>query len=273
MGRRAADGGAGVSSVREGKLQVGPYEVAVWAAGGGDPLLYLHGYDGPPASTAFLERLAKTRRVIAPVHAGFVGSSDDADIHDVLNVVVFYQELLEGLGIERCDVVGHSLGGMFAAELAAVAPRAVKRLVLVDALGLWLDEQPIPDFIPLGGSGLNRLLWADPAVAASHARPLAASTPEAATTANVERTGNLGAATNYLWPIPERGLRPRLRRISAPTLLVWGAQDGVVGRAYAEEYQRLIAGSRLEIIEGAGHFPMLEQPEAFAHAVEAFLGG
>ena len=85
-------------------------------------------------------------------------------------------------------------------------------------------------------------------------------------------TANIAAATNYLWPLPDRGLEPRLRRISAPTLLIWGDSDRVVGTAYRAAFQSRIAGSRVDIIPSAGHALPLEQPEAFARSILDFLG-
>ena len=250
-------------------IRVGPYEVDVAEYGTGEPLVYLHDVNGPPAAVAFIQKLAESRRVIVPAHPGFGRSSEDAPIRHMLNVVVFYQELFERLALTAVDLVGHSLGGMFAAEVAAVSAASVRRLVLAAPLGLWLEEAPVPDFLPSGGPALARMLWADPARAILP--PSGGPTTEDAELL-ARHTANIAAATNYLWPLPDRGLAPRLRRISAPTLLIWGDSDRVVGPAYRAAFQSRIPGSRVDIIPSAGHAVPLEQPEAFAKSVLEFLG-
>jgi pimeloyl-ACP methyl ester carboxylesterase len=248
--------------------RVGPYEVEVSEYGSGEPLVYLHDFNGPPGAAPFIEKLAAARRVIVPAHPGFGGSSDDAAIHQMVNVVVFYQELLERLELTAVDLVGHSLGGMFAAEVAAVSPSSVRRLVLAAPLGLWINESPVPDFLPSGGNALARTLWADPARAVLP--PSGGPTPGDAEL-QARHTANIAAATNYLWPLPDRGLKNRLRRISAPTLLVWGDSDRVVGQAYREAFQTQICGARVDVIPSAGHLAPLEQPEAYAESILGFL--
>lgn len=253
-----------------GQLQVGRYDIRIREAGAGEPLLFLHGFAGAPALDApFVTALAAKRRVIIPSHPGFDGSSEDIPIHEIHNVAVFYQELLEQLGLASVDLVAHSLGGMFAAEFAAVSPGLVRRLVLAAPLGLWLDEAPIPDFIPSGGNALMRMLWADPSTAAPF--PSSTATPEEAEAA-VAYTANLAAATNYLWPLPDRGLKHRLHRVKAPTLLLWGDADRIVGAPYRDRFNELIPDSRVKLIAGAGHMLFDEQPDASAEAVLEFLG-
>lgn len=250
-------------------LRVGRYDVQVSEAGSGEPLVFLHGFAGAPSIDAPLIRaLAGERRVVVPSHAGFDGSSEDLAIHDMHNVVVFYQDLFDQLGLAGVDVVAHSLGGMFAAELAAVAPGLIRKLVLVAPLGLWLDEAPVPDFIPSGGNALLRMLWADPTTATPFPSNTATLEDAAATVAH---TANLSAATNYLWPLPDRGLKHRIHRVKAPTLLLWGEADRVVGAPYRERFGELIPGSRQAILPDAGHMVLDEQPAAAAQAILTFL--
>jgi pimeloyl-ACP methyl ester carboxylesterase len=242
-------------------LSVNGRKVPCLDRGSGSPVLYLHSFEGPLSDAAFVDRLAASRRLLAPVHPGFAGTEGSPDLHDIINVVAFYEDVLDAAGIEQADVIGHSLGGMFAAELAALSGR-VRRLVLVAPLGLWLDEAPVPDVLASGGNSLARMLWADPA-------------GEAATTAGrmsgIERTANLAASTHYVWPLPDRGLAARLHRLTMPTLLVRGEADGVISDAYLRAFAQRLPGASVRTIAGAGHFPMLEQPQALCEAVEAFL--
>lgn len=250
-------------------LRVGRYDVALRETGFGVPLVFLHGFSGAPAEdAAFIHELAKSRRVIIPSHPGFDGSSDDIAIQNIHNVVIFYQELLDLLGLSDVDMLGHSLGGMFAAELAAAGPGLVRRLVLAAPLGLWVDESPVPDFMSSGGNALMRLLWANPE--AGTPPPSGTATEEAAQSM-VAHTANLSAATHYLWPLPDRGLKHRIHRVKAPTLLLWGDQDNIVGMAHREAFHRHIPGSQIEVVSDAGHMLLDEQPAAAVRATLEFL--
>ena len=248
-----------------GVVQFAQHRVPVQQIGDGEPLMYLHSYEGPvSADAAFLETLAKVQRVVAPTHPGFDGTEADPDIASMHNVVVHYLELLDRVGLERVDVLGHSLGAMFAAELAAVAPGRVKRLVLVAPMGLWSDDYPSPDVLSSGGPALLRMTWADPASEAAG---------KAGNPSPIERTSNVAMATNYLWPLPDRGLGSRIHRLTMPTLIIRGDRDGVVSDRLVDEFARRIPGSKVATIENAGHFPMLEQPAAFSEVVGEFLAG
>jgi pimeloyl-ACP methyl ester carboxylesterase len=247
---------------------VGRFDVQVWERGSGEPLLYLHGYERHPGGAGFLQRLAEDRRVLAPEQPGYGRSTGFESFTDVLDVALFYRELVESWGIERIDVVGHSLGGMFAAELAAIAPQLVRRLVLVNAFGLWLDDQPAPD--PFGAADqVKAAKWHGeaPRSEPTNFEP----DPDDPHAAILFSAQNLGSATKFMWPIADRGLRRRLPLIDAPTLVVHGTSDGLLPPAYAEEFVRLIPDARLAPIEAAGHYPMVEREDEFVAAVTDFL--
>lgn len=247
---------------------LGTFESWLWESGSGAPLLYLHGYERHPGTASFLQRLAGTRRVLAPELPGFGHSTGFHHFTDVLDVVLFYRELVKSWGIDRIDVVGHSLGGMFAAELAAIAPHLVAKLVLVNAFGLWLDREPAPD--PFGAPDAVR-------AAKWHAEPPEdeptnfTAVPDDPHAAILFTTRNLGCATKFLWPIADRGLRRRLPLIEAPTLVVHGSSDGLLPNSYAEEFTRLIPDASLEFVAAAGHYPMVEQEDRFMSVVQRFL--
>jgi pimeloyl-ACP methyl ester carboxylesterase len=245
--------------------------VGIWSKGAGSPLLYLHGFEGHPGYAPFLTKLAETRRVIAPVHLGYGTSTPIDHVDDVLDVVFTYRALLEEEDVGPVDVIGHSLGGMFAAELAAFCPHLVKRLVLADSYGLWLDESPIPDPFVLSEEEQIKLLYAHPesAITQGFRRQLWAGLE--GDDLAIMKTRHQAAAAKFLWPIPDRGLDRRLRFIKAPVLLVWGQNDALVPVDYAEAFAGHLPGSRIEIVAGAGHSPMIEQPEAFLRVVDAFL--
>jgi pimeloyl-ACP methyl ester carboxylesterase len=243
----------------------------VWTAGEGAPLLYLHGFDGHPGDAPFLDALAKQHRVIAPEHPGFGDSTGGENLDDVLDVALYFRQLVAALGVQSVDVVGHSLGGMFAAEFAAICPQVVRRLVLVAPFGLWLDEAQIPDLFVMSPSQLQRATWHNPESSAAQDSMTRLVNGKSGIAATVTRAGNLSAAGKFLWPIPDRGLRKRLPLISAPTLVVVGGSDRLIGVPYGEAFASRIPGARLAVVPEAGHQPMLEQPEAFQEVVTSFL--
>lgn len=247
---------------------IGRFEIDVWAGGSGNPLLYLHGFERHPGGARFLTRLAEHRRVLAPEQPGYGSSTGGELLRDVHDVALYHRALIRSWGLDRVDVVGHSLGGMFAAELAAIAPDLVDRLVLVDAFGVWLDELPAPD--PFGPA-------AQVAAATWHGEP-PAQEPGNFVPDPAEPHGhvlfaaqNLGEASRFLWPIADRGLRRRLPHVTAPTLVVHGASDGLLPVPYAEELARLLPDAELALIDEAGHYPMVEQEDEFLRIVEKFL--
>ena len=249
----------------------GAFQVRMWTQGDGRPLLYLHGYDGHPGEAPFLSSLAANRRVFAPEHPGF-GTSTDIDlIDDIFDMTLYYRELIESLNAGPVDIVGHSLGGMFAAEIAALCPQLVRKLVLVAPFGLWLDDTQIPDAFVMTPGTLRRTLWHDPESATAQ-QTLYQQNGMSPQVATVTRAMNLSAAGKFLWPIPDRGLAKRLKFIKAPTLVIMGESDGLIPVPYGEAFAQRIADARTVSIASAGHFLMVEQPEAFQRTVDDFLG-
>jgi pimeloyl-ACP methyl ester carboxylesterase len=261
-----------MSAVETGQL--GDVRVRSWSGGDGQQrgLLYLHGFERHPGEAPFLARLARSRHVIAPEHPGY-GESSGLDAMDhILDLVLHYRRFVEDRFDGQVDVVGHSLGGMFAAEFAAICPQVTNSLTLVSPYGLWLDEQPLPDPFLLNERDLGAAKWADPA---AHPQPdpgLPAPDGGDPNAAIYDRARNMAAATKFMWPIPDHGLRRRLPFISARTLVVHPAGDSLVPRAYAEEFARLIPGAQMTTINSAGHMVMLERPEEFGDVLEKFLG-
>jgi pimeloyl-ACP methyl ester carboxylesterase len=240
--------------------------------GQGPPLIFLHGPWGLHWDP-FLDTLARHFTVHAPEHPGTTpGAPDDVSHLDNLwDLVLCYDELLERMGVEGAAVVGHSFGAMVACELAAAYPRRVGRLALIDPIGLWRDDAPVINWMMLNAQEMPAQIFRDPAGAGAR---LLFAQPEDETAridAQVGLTWAMGATGKFIWPIPDKGLRKRIHRVKAPTLLVWGAEDRVAPPVYAEEFARHIAGARIESVKGAGHAPHLEEPAAVAECVRAFL--
>jgi pimeloyl-ACP methyl ester carboxylesterase len=256
--------------VKMTREKLGPLEVRVWRAGGGAPLLYLHGFEQHPGDASFLNTLSAKHEVWAPEHPGFGDSAGFQENYDVIDVALHYRRLIESWKNGPVDVIGHCLGGMFAAELAALSPHLVRRLVLVDAYGLWLDDHPLPDPFALSPRDLERAKWCDPSKAPMP-EPSAFDGNGDTDALAIFRAQNLGTATKFMWPIPDRGLSRRLPYVKAPTLIIHGEADGLVPPGYAQAFARMIAGSRIATIRNAGHLPMIEAEDRFTAAVAEFL--
>jgi pimeloyl-ACP methyl ester carboxylesterase len=163
---------------------------------------------------------------------------------------------------------------MVACEVAAQRPARVRRLALLDAIGLWRDDAPVINWMLLGPAELPGHVFRDAGGAAAKALFAVPDDPEASAQARTRLTWAMGSTGKFIWPIPDKGLKKRIHRVAAiPTLLAWGEDDRLVPRAYAEEFARRVRQTRVETVKGAGHAPQLEQPEATAKVVTAFLEG
>jgi pimeloyl-ACP methyl ester carboxylesterase len=254
------------ADVSERTVEVGPIQARVLVAGTGSPLLYVHGAGGLMWDP-FLDALAAEHTVHAVEHPGARESEDLDHLPGIWELVLFYDELLDALGLDRVAVVGHSFGGMVAAELAANSPKRVTQLVLIAPIGFWRDDAPIPDIAGVPPETLPQLVLADPDGPLADMLSPPADDPQAL----FEAAMRMASILHFIWPLPDKGLKRRIHRVSAPTLLVWGAQDRLVPPVYAEEFTSRLRDCRLETIEGAGHLPQLEQPAPVREAVTAFL--
>ena len=244
----------------------------VLSKGRGPAVVFLHGPWGL-AWDPFLDDLARSFTVYAPEHPGTSPGRPDDIYHldGMWDLVLCHDELLERLGLSSAAFVGHSFGAMVACEVAAAHPRRASHLVLVDALGLWRDDTPIPNWMLLPHSELAAHVFSDAEGDAARRMFTPPEDPEARIMARVGLQWAMGATGKFLWPIPDKGLKKRIHRVQAPTLLVWGKEDRIVPPIYADEFARRIVGARVEIVDQAGHAPHLEQPEAVARLVHHFL--
>ena len=258
-------------SERTVELRGGAVRIRVLAAGRGLPLVYLHSFHERGGWSPFLQRLATRYTVYAPLHPGVAGSDGVDTLDDVLDLTLVYDELLATLGVPTAHLCGHFFGGMIAAELAALFPSRAARLVLVSPLGLWLDQAPVADVVILPREDLPAVLWKDPESEVARRWAALPESEEEQVAAHIESIQRLAAMARFVWPIPDKGIRKRLHRIAAPTLLLWGDADLVNPIAYGEEWHRRIKGSEVRILDG-GHMVLFEAPDAAAAAVASFLG-
>ncbi len=251
-------------------LRDGALTFRVLSGGRGAPLVYFHSFHEREPWSPFLERLAERFTVYAPVHPGAPGSTGVETLDDVHDLTLAYDELLDALGLDRPHLVGHFFGGMVAAELGAVFPRRVGKLVLVSPLGLWLDGAPSADLLILPVEELLATMWRDPASEAAQRWVTSPDADPDNVPALAESLERRSAMAKFVWPIPDKGLVKRLHRIASPTLLVWGADDRANPIVYADEWRRHVKPATTRIVPG-GHMVIHESPDVAARTVTEFL--
>jgi pimeloyl-ACP methyl ester carboxylesterase len=254
-------------------LRGGDFQVRYYQAGTGEHLVFFHSTGGLPAFTPELETLSSRFTITAPLLPGF-GSDGEEHLHEDVQKLVFWGwDLLDALEIDRPHLVGHSFGGMLAAEMAATEPRRVKKLILAAPVGLFLVEHPTLDFFAMTPNDLVKAAFHDPQCDAAKALATPPSDPAAVTEAIVTRAKALAAAGRFLWPNGDRGLNERLYRIKAPTLLLWGESDRIIPPVYADAFKRLLVGAtsvHVRKLAAAGHVLFAEQPQAAVNAIIDF---
>lgn len=253
------------------RMLVRGIDLEVVRRGTGRPVLLLHGFQPVDPRAPFLELLGRRAEIIAPSHPGFGRSDRPADFESVYDLVRLYLDLLEALPGEKATLVGLSFGGWLAAEIAVTCPHRLDRLVLVDALGIKISDRETPDILDVFNTSPQQVLrrsWHDPGTWAPDLDAL--SDDEL-----VIRARNWEALCLYGWHpyMYNPQLGRWLGRITVPTLVLWGASDGIVKPSYGRAYSELIPGSRFQLIEGAGHHPEIEQPEVFVDHLAAFVEG
>ena len=248
----------------------GTFKTELYQAGAGEPLLFLHG-SGGPLRGAYLDKLAQTFSVYAPVHPGYGESAGFEHIDDIIDQALYYHDFMDEIGLESAHIVGHSLGGMLAAEIAALCSHRMRKLVLSNAVGLWRDDAPVLDFFVVTPDQLAAATLHDPQSEAAKAAFPPPEGTEAMIEAMYGRIQSFTAAGKFLWPIPDRGLDRRIHRIQSSTLIIWGESDGLVPPVYAEDFRSHIKDSRVVIMKEAAHMPMFEKPDEWVSLVSDFL--
>lgn len=273
MSVRAQAPAAGGTQERTVTVWQGRVRMRVVSKGRGPVLVFFHGPWGLTWDP-FLDRLAESFTVYAPEHPGTTPDAHDDVYHldGLWDLVLCYDELLETLGIRNAAFVGHSFGGMVACEVAAAYPDRVRRLAMIAPLGFWRDPDRIVNWMMLEPAALRAHIFRDPeGDAARRMFPRTDAQDAATTEARVRLMWAMGTTGKFIWPIPDKGLKKRIHRVTAPSLLVWGREDRLVPAVYAEEFTRRLAGARVETIDGAGHAPHLEQTDTVARVVRDFL--
>jgi pimeloyl-ACP methyl ester carboxylesterase len=236
-------------------------DVRILRQGSGEPLVFLHGAGDRGEWLPVLAGLAADWAVCRPDHPGFNQSDDDERIDSVHDLAFFYLDLLDALELPRVTLVGASLGGWLAAEIAVLDPGHVAALVLIDAAGLRVAGAPGPDVFTLNPVQLAELLFHDPALrsAAIEQAAVLDQSPDELRTYLRNRIATSHLAWNPYFHDPK--LAERLHRVSAPTVVIWGSEDRLLPVAHAQRWHELIEDARIELIADAGHLPHIEQPQ------------
>ncbi|MBN9532961.1 MAG: alpha/beta fold hydrolase [Alphaproteobacteria bacterium] len=242
--------------------------VRYYEGGSGTPLVFLHGAGGIMPNDPFLAALAKKYHVYAPLLPGYGDSEECPEIRDMLDFTLHSWDVVDALGLKNPVLAGHSMGGMIAAEMAAIAPHDISRLALICPAGLWLDDHPIPDLFSTLPFEFPQLLFHNVEQGtALLTAGMAVDDPEWLKGFLVTNARQLGMAGRILFPIPDRGLAGRLYRIKAKTVLIWGDGDRLIVPAYAHAFRKGIAGSELVVIPEAGHMVTMEKTEQVVQAI------
>lgn len=250
-------------------VDVNGFPCRVWRKGSGPKLGFLAGFGGLPRWIPFLDRLAETRTVIVPSLPGFPGATGHTVLDNHLDWIVAVHQLLRQSDLAGADLVGSSVGGAFAADMAAIFPGLVKRLVLIAPFGLFDDKDPATDPWAQRADNVAGLMCAEP----DNWKKLV-EMPAGANSIEwpIEMTRASEAAARALWPLGNTQLAKRLPLIDAPTLILWGDQDRIMPGSYAATIAKGIkAPTQIRRIAGAGHLAHLDQPTAVAEVIEAFL--
>jgi pimeloyl-ACP methyl ester carboxylesterase len=239
--------------------------------GGGTPVVFLHGAGGHTGWMAFLDALANNFAVFAPEHPGFGQSDDPPWLDEIADLAYFHLDLLKTLGLERVHLIGTSLGGWVAAEMAVRSTASLASLTLVGAIGITTggitaNGGTIPDTFRMPDDENLRRYYADPERAAQRSDDLARALADPAIMATVAKNRATVTRLAYRPRFHNPGLAKWLHRIDVPTLLIWGEADRLVPPSFGEAYRALIPDSRLVVLPNAGHAPFDEQKDAFLAA-------
>lgn len=252
---------------RTHQLTLAGVPLTVIEQGEGHPVLILHGGGGPQSLGSFPALLAARHpaQVFTPIHPGFGGTPRPDSLAAIGGLAILYRDLLDELDLQEVTVIGNSIGGWIAAEMAQLRSDRIGRLVLVDAVGIAVDGHPVADIFPLTLDELMQLSYHDPV--AFRIDPAAMTEAQRSAMA-----ANRAALRVYAGDSSDPGLLGRLSDITSPTLVVWGASDQIVDPEYGEAYAGAIAGAQFVVLPETGHLPQLESPEQLLRVVWDFVG-
>jgi pimeloyl-ACP methyl ester carboxylesterase len=257
--------------IREETISVGGVQVHTWVGGEGAPLLVLHGAGGNRGFTRSMQLLAAHYTVWAPTHPGFGRSGDAEWMEGIDDLARFHLWLIDAARLGRPHVLGHSIGGWTAAEMATMSPATIDRLILVAPVGLKPEKGEIFDVFFHTPAQVRELTVHDPKTIPEWDE-LFGRAPTPAELEIAERNREMTARLTWKPYMHNPRLDRFLPRVTNPTLVVWGREDHIVPVECGEQYRRALPNAKLTVLEQCGHLPPIEQPDAFAKLVLDFLG-
>ena len=248
-------------------IELNGCKLSLARGGKGVPLIYLHGTDGLAEWPALLDTLAQRVDVIVPDHPGFGGSEAPAWIDDISDLAYCYLDAIEALGLSGVHILGQSLGGWIALEMAVRSTQRLRSLTLISPAGIHVKGVRKADIFIIDPEEQARLAYADPKLGEEAAARAAADKYQDLAILNRIASARFGWQPRFFNPRLERWLH----RVNVPTHIIWGEGDCIIPLAYAEAFHRLIPGSTLTMIPNAGHLPHVERASAVTEAIQAFL--
>jgi pimeloyl-ACP methyl ester carboxylesterase len=250
-------------------IEVSGCKINLRRGGSGEPLLYLHGASGAPAVMPFMEKLAERYEVLVPEHPGF-GQSDEPEwLENIHDLAYFYLDVLRALELRDVHLVGSSIGGWLALEMAVRDTSRIKTLVLVGPAGITAPGvQPGDIFLWSPEELAHNLFFDSRLVEQRLAEPM---TPELLDVS----LKNRHTVARLAWEprLHDPFLAKWLHRVKVPVKIVWGEEDRILPVAYAQEFKRLMPEAQVEIVPRCGHLPQAEKPDHFCDIVFRFANG
>ncbi|WP_180994219.1 alpha/beta fold hydrolase [Bacillus sp. Marseille-P3661] len=243
------------------KLNVNGNIIRYYEKGRGEALVYLHDYNGLKDWHPFQDELSNDFRVIAVEFPGFGESERPEWLKTMDDLSFYFLDILDALNLESVHLIGHSLGGWLAADLASRYSERVKSLVLLDAMGLYLNDVKYPDIYMISEEEHKGLRYYN-------------SSKKLESDLDFLELARAQAMTSRLAWTPrfhDPKLKYRLHRINVPTLLLWGEEDQIVPTEYAEEFKKYIPHAQVVYISESSHVPQVEQPEKIVKVMQLFL--
>jgi pimeloyl-ACP methyl ester carboxylesterase len=248
-------------------IEINGCKLSFARGGKGAPLVYLHGTDGLAEWPSILDTLAERFDVIVPDHPGFGASETPQWIDDVADLAYIYLDAIAKLGLSAVHVVGQSLGGWIALEMAVRSTQHLRSLTLISSAGIHVKGVPKADIFMIDPEEQARLAYADPKLGEEAALRAGADKFQELAVLNRIASARFGWQPRFFNPRLERWLH----RVNVPTHVIWGDGDRIIPPAYAEAFHHLIPGSTLTMIPNAGHLPHIECAPAVAAAMQGFL--
>jgi pimeloyl-ACP methyl ester carboxylesterase len=241
-------------------VEVDGCKVHLRRGGKGEPLLFLHGASGAPVVMPFMEKLAQRFDVLVPEHPGY-GKSDEPEwLENIHDVAYFYLDFLKQLNLRNVTIVGSSMGGWMAMEIAVRDTSRLKSLVLVSPAGIAAPGARPADIFLMPPEVLVRNLFVDQKLAEAR---LAAPEDVDVALKNRHTTARLAWEPRLHDPF----LPKWLHRIDVPVKIIWGREDRILPVGISKELKRLMPGAELHVMDNVGHLPHAERVDEFVDIV------